>query len=212
MSDERLQQIAPFRWTGQRARACELVADDRLSDDEIAAEVGVAPRTLGYWKAHPDFQARVAERREAQRRAIEAKGIADKQNRIDAYNDLWGRLRTVVAERAEEMGGEIAGAGTGLLVRQAKIVKVFEVKDEGDDEGVPQKRARVVYEYAVDTGLLRELRALGEQAAKELGQWVDKVAPTDAQGDTLDLATLMQRAREHRERTGQGTSGDGNAQ
>ena len=34
--------------------------------------------------------------------------------------------------------------------------------------------ALVGYEYAVDTGLLREIRGIQEQAAKELGQLVEK--------------------------------------
>jgi hypothetical protein len=38
-----------------------------------------------------------------------------------------------------------------------------------------------VEEYAVDTGLLREMRAHEEQAARELGQWVER--------QTQDLTT-----------------------
>jgi class 3 adenylate cyclase len=41
---------------------------------------------------------------------------------------------------------------------------------------------REVREYEVDVALLRELRAHEEQAARELGQWVDKVAPTSPDG------------------------------
>jgi hypothetical protein len=34
--------------------------------------------------------------------------------------------------------------------------------------------AREIEEFAVDTGLVREIRAVHEQAAKELGQWVER--------------------------------------
>lgn len=46
-------------------------------------------------------------------------------------------------------------------------------------------------------------------AAKLEGLVVDKVSPTDADGKTLDIATLMQRAREHKAKgdTGEGDGG-----
>ena len=44
-------------WTGQKTRALELVWQDRLTNAQIAAEVGVGERSLSRWKAHPQFQA-----------------------------------------------------------------------------------------------------------------------------------------------------------
>jgi hypothetical protein len=45
----------PFAWTPARTTALRLLVEDRLTDEAIAREVGVCRRTLGYWKAHPDF-------------------------------------------------------------------------------------------------------------------------------------------------------------
>ncbi len=47
----------PFVWTTARQTALQLVVAGRLTDMAIARQVGVCRRTLGYWKAHPDFVA-----------------------------------------------------------------------------------------------------------------------------------------------------------
>ena len=47
----------PFTWTPARTTAVRLLVEDRLTDEAIARQVGVCRRTLGYWKAHPDFVA-----------------------------------------------------------------------------------------------------------------------------------------------------------
>ena len=47
----------PFVWTPARTTALQLLVEDRLTDEAIARQVGVCRRTLGYWKAHPDFVA-----------------------------------------------------------------------------------------------------------------------------------------------------------
>jgi hypothetical protein len=69
------------------------------------------------------------------------------------------------------------GGDTGLVVRQVKMI----------GSGAA---AQLVEEYPVDVALLRaeldvmrELREHEKQAAQELGQWVDKVAPTDPDGE-----------------------------
>lgn len=140
-----------------------LVADDRLNDEQIAERAGITRRTLTTWKQHPEFAARVAEHVAAQREAVMSQGIADKVKRIAALDDRWDRMQTVIAERADvDEWSDVAGWGTGLLVHQRKQI------GGGRD-------AQVVDEFAVDTGLLKELRAHEEQAAKELGQWTEKL-------------------------------------
>ncbi len=47
----------PFVWTTARQTALQLVVEGRLTDIAIARQVVVCRRTLGYWKAHPDFVA-----------------------------------------------------------------------------------------------------------------------------------------------------------
>lgn len=206
MPTGRTQQFTTFAWTPARAQAAELLADDALSDEEIASTVGVTRRALAKWKLRPEFQARIEERRAAQRQAIEAEGVANKQNRIARYQQRWERLHQIIEERALALAGHTAGGSTGLLVRQAKVVKVYETDSDPADQAdpdrdetlTPVKRAQVVYEYPLDAALLRELRALEEQVAKELGQWTEKSEQTLDATDRFVAAMIEWGARGQR--------------
>lgn len=135
-------------------------------------------RTLKAWSVAHCWQRRLEEIAEAERQAIVARGIAEKQNRVDALGERWQLMRQVVQARAKEMASEVAGGTTGLLVRQAKLVKVYgtlsEPATDSQEELVSIRREVLVYDYAVDTGLLKELREHEKQAAIELGQWTEK--------------------------------------
>lgn len=88
--------------------------------------------------------------------------IRDRNARVEALQDRWDRMKRVIAERAEDPRmQDVPGGTTGLLVERCKKI------GNGED-------AELVSEYEVDTGLLKEMRAHEEQAAKELGQWVEK--------------------------------------
>ncbi len=137
-----------------------LVADDAISDEEIAAQVGVTRFTICRWRKQPEFMARVQHHMDRMAAAIEAEGIANRRNRVAALTDRWDRMQRVIEARAADLK-EVPGGDTGLLVRQLKSIGFGE-------------NNTVIEEYAVDTGLLRELRAHEEQAAKELGQWVER--------------------------------------
>lgn len=171
-------KVTGFEWTGRADRAALLVAKDEQTDDAIAGEIKITRRTLERWKLSPEFSGRVQEHRDLWRAEIKAKGIADRQNRIDALNDRHERMQRVIESRAE-MHADVPGGDTGLLVRQAKLVKVYDAKGspDGDDEGetlYSAKRDIIVYEYAVDTSLLKEMREHEKQAAQDLGQWTEK--------------------------------------
>ena len=45
-----MPKTSPFPWTHARAEAAVLVAEDAVTDEEIAAKVGVSRRTLTTWK------------------------------------------------------------------------------------------------------------------------------------------------------------------
>lgn len=152
-------------WTKRRTRAAQLVAEDRLTDEEIAVELGVSRQALAVWKRRPEFAARVDEIVEATRKAILAEGIAHRQNRIDAVNDRWQRLQQVIAERARQheqidslQASPAAGASTGLMV-----LTVRHLPGGGKVE-----------EWAVDTATLKAMLEHEKQAAIELGQWEEK--------------------------------------
>jgi hypothetical protein len=165
-----------FVWTAKREKAALLVAEDRISDEAIAEEVGITARTLDYWKQHTEFAARVADHVEAMRKAVLTKGIADRVNRVAALDLRWEKMKTVIAERAiDPRMEEVPGGTTGLLVHQIKGI------GKGDD-------FQVVDEYRVDDGLLRELRAHEEQAARELGQWVERGEVSGPNGAAIPVA------------------------
>jgi putative insertion element HTH domain-containing protein len=147
--------------TSKRERAAALVAEDRLTDEDIADELEITRRTLANWKKTPTFQARVDEIVEEVKAALIARGILDRQNRLNALNDRQKRMTEVIRQRAENLKEVPGGGNTGLLVRQVKGI------GKGED-------FQVVEEYAVDTGLLREMREHEKQAAIELGEWTEK--------------------------------------
>ena len=67
-------------------------------------------------------------------------------------------MNRVIEERAQAYKDYPAGASTGLLVRQMKIIG-------------SGKAAREIEEFAADVGLLREIRELEKQIAIEMGEW-----------------------------------------
>lgn len=147
--------------TKKHHKAALLLAEDELTDEQIAAEVGVHRTTLAGWKKDPMFAGLVGDQVGRLNAAMLRLPIAKKRERLKTLNMLHQRAISVIEERAVDMSDESTATGTGLLVRQIKIVR------NGDDVTVQR-------EYAVDVALMREIRALEEQAAKELGQWVDK--------------------------------------
>lgn len=128
---------------------------------------------LGVISAQNLVKPSIASAIEAGRAAIRAEGIAFKQNRIDAQNRRWQAMVRVIDERAAFHDGDAPGAGTGLLVRSYKGL------GSGD-------ALRIYEEWAVDTGLLAELRQLEQHTAKELGQWSDKAEIAH----TVDITSL----------------------
>lgn len=139
--------------------AAALVAEDARSDEQIAAQLGITRSTLATWKSRPGFAARVDEISRAFAEVVLKRGIARKAYRVNTLANVHSRLLTVMEERAADPSlADIPGGKTGLVVRKAVV----------------SAGALVGYEYAVDTGLLKELRGIQEQAAKELGQFVEK--------------------------------------
>lgn len=167
-------QIAPdapkFAMTAARVKAAQLVACDEHNNAEIAQECGVNRKTLTNWKAEPVFRAKVAEFAAVIENLVYSRGVANRARRVRALNDRWEHLQRIIAERAADPNMEgVPGGKTGLLVHQLKSI--------GHGEN-----ARMVDEYVLDTGLLKELRDHERQAAQELGQLVVKVAPTSPDG------------------------------
>jgi hypothetical protein len=178
------QNDASFPWTGRKAEAAALAAADDLTNEEQAARLGVARKTLDRWKAHPEFKARVAGLVAALEAAAADRGIARRLRRVQALQERWEKMQAVIAERAADPDlADAPGGRTGLVVRQEKVI------GGGDN-------AERVTEYAVDVGLLKELRAHEQQAAQELGQWAEKREHTGAGGGEIVISVLGNAAPE----------------
>lgn len=165
--------MSAFRWTGKREQAALLVAQDGQSDEQIGRSLGITERTIERWKLAPEFQARVAQLVADMREAVRQRGIAEKRNRIDLYEDIKARLVQVVAERAADPTmADVPGGRTGMLVRGYKSI------GSGDN-------ARTLEEYAVDGVLAKELREYAKQAAIEVGDWAERREVTGKDGTPL---------------------------
>lgn len=142
--------------------AARAVAEGTRSDRAIATDLRIRPETIVRWRKLEPFTARVQALQAEMAAAVVSEGIAVRTKRVAALNDRWNRMQQVIAERADDpMMAGVAGGSTGLLVHSFKMI------GGGRD-------ATTVDEYSVDTGLLKEIRAHEEQAAKELGQWTEK--------------------------------------
>jgi transposase len=86
------QNDAQKGMTTVQDRAALLVAEDALSNEQIAAECGVTRRTVDRWKVQSEFIAAVDAHRTRWREEIERAGIANRQNRVDALNDRWRKM------------------------------------------------------------------------------------------------------------------------
>jgi hypothetical protein len=162
-----------------------LIAEGSLTIDQVAEQVGVTRWTLWAWRQRPEFSRLVAERREYHQTEALSYGIALRHVRIGTYNRIWNRLHRIIEERAAGAPADVPGARTGLLTRRLRSI----------GEGA---RAQLVEDWQIDVGLLRELRALGELAAKELGQWGERsevTGPPEVDVSNLTTAELLARAR-----------------
>lgn len=156
-----------FKWTTEREKAAEYLAEGVGSEAEVARRVGVRLVTIRRWREHPAFQEKINERKAAILAALQKQGITNKQNRLDHYNDRHARMRRVIDERATDPAmRDVPGGETGLLVHTVKVIG-------------GGKNAQHLDEYAVDTGLLKEMREVEKQAAVEMGQLDEKPVSGD---------------------------------
>ncbi len=161
----------------KRERAAVLIAEDEQTDEAIALAVGVTRKTLHNWKQDPGFAALVGDNVGRIQAGMLKLTIAKKHKRLEVLDDLHTKALQVITQRGFRHAGELAEAesaamatrrffgtntpeeaATGLLVKQ----------ETTNNSGIK------TVNWAVDPGLMKEIRALQEQAAKELGQWVEK--------------------------------------
>lgn len=162
--------------TRQEKAALEL-ALGRRTDKEIAALLGISEDTLHRWGRRSEFADRVEDLRAAFARAVEGQGIADRRARVQKLQDMLDRMERIVAGRADDMP-LVPGGSSGLLVRQFKQVGKDSYREE----------------YPFDAALVREMRAVLQQAAQELGQWTER-RQVDLKVSELDAAIERELAR-----------------
>lgn len=162
-------------WNAKRVQAAQLLAEGRLTDEQIAAQLKIGRATLHRWKLEPVFKARVAEITDQMAEALRKKGIRLRENRLAKLDAITTKLEQVFAERAKravnvtEDGGLVMELKSGLVLIQHK---------------------RYGTEYAVDTPALREYREYMKQAAIEVGEWTEKQEITGADNGPLTVQIL----------------------
>ena len=156
----------------KRQRAAILLAEDELTDEQIAAAVRVHRATLDRWKHDPEFAALVGDHRGRIIAEALKLPIAKKHQRVRELNDLNQRYHRIIAERAQRHAHDLndspetatraifgdvtpAEAATGMLVAQPKIAA----------------NGKTVTEWAFDKALDSAIKETHKQAAQELGQW-----------------------------------------
>jgi hypothetical protein len=193
--------------------AAAMVAEDRLTNDQIGAAIGVTRKTIERWKSDAEFAARVAEIVEAARAEALRCGVAVKAERIRGYQDRYQRMRALLDARAA-MGQRLVAATQGDSDADRYLRSLFGKGElpPGLETGLLVKTVKVVgkvteEEWSVDTGLLSEMRACEKQAAQEMGDWTERQEHTGARGGPIvvsrgpDLSGLSVEELEALERT-----------
>ncbi len=177
--------MANLEASAQHIQAAQMIADGELTDLQIAEKLDVARSTLWNWRQRPEFMALVDEHLARFHEEVCRRGLANRDRRIRALNDRWNRMQRVIEARADDVEfAEVPGGQTGLLAKSWKMI--------GSGPS-----AEKVSEFAVDTGLLRELREHEKQAAQELGQWVEKkdveanFRASDADRDRSEFSSVL---------------------
>lgn len=120
-----------------------------------------------------DLKAQIVVAHQQELATLVKREISERQSRVDALQDRWDRMRRVIEARSkDEALRQVPGGDTGLLtITKYKPETYFGTDPQTGEE---RRMTRLVPEYAVDTGLLAEIRAHEEQASRELGQWVER--------------------------------------
>src|SRR5262245_17471452 len=108
-----------------------------------------------------EVRKRIIELREEVAELLKDCTLGSVKERVRELEELWRRLKALIHARAADPTMAVCPGGeTGLLVRRRKVL--------GNGTGT-------IDEFCLDTGLLSEMRALEAQAARELGQWTQKL-------------------------------------
>lgn len=174
---ERTTTPKPWEWTRVRVRAVKLAAEDELSDEKIAKELGIGHRTVQTWQARPEFQARKKQIRAAWEARIFDLGVANKANRIKMLDGLNRKQERIMQARSEDPDIDVQASGgdTGLIVKEIKRI------GKGDEK-------MEIIEVSYDAAFSREYRATLQQAAEEMGQIVSRRELSGPDGGPIQVS------------------------
>ncbi len=167
----------PLQKLSKKEYAAVLLADDSLSDQVIADRVGVSRQAIQRWKKLPDFEAMVQTNIQELTAAMLPVAIANKRIRLEMLQDLADGMQDVVRHRRERYAAEVADGESAVNATRrffgdstpAEAMTGYMVKQESMNN-----RGEKTVNWAVDTGLIKELRAVLDDAAKEVGHRVEK--------------------------------------
>lgn len=147
----------------QLAFVAAYLGEARFHVTNAAIAAGYSPKTAYSQGSDllkkPEIQAAI----QAWRDKVKTHGVADLDYRVARLDELEQKYWKVIEARAAELGNDpkAAGGQTGMITREHRIVGVA-----GD--------TRVLTSYVADVALTKELRAIYDDAAKEMGQRVAK--------------------------------------
>jgi hypothetical protein len=185
-----------------------------MTQARIAVEAGVSEVALWKWQKDADFTALVEQHRAELHARLVKKGAADKQARINGQVERLQLYWDLIEARAADGQATLKAAGAPDEAARA-LRSLFGRGDlpPGVELGLLTKTYKQIgkvlqEEWAVDTGLLSEMRALEKQIAQELGEWTEKRDVTSG-GQTIGtLADILAAARASAGDAGPGPGGD----
>lgn len=203
------QNPTPFRWTKVRALAAQLLAEDQLTDEQIADRCKVNRWTIGVWKKHPDFDARVQQIVTDAAAALKGEGLKRKENLIAEAEWRHGILKRVLEERqSDPLVQHVPGGSTGAIVPEPMLVKVYEADPAqlqqladalgvdigafadsiGDGLVAVPRESKLVYKYSIDKTPFDAMLAIEKQIAQLTGQLTEKREVTGRNGGPIEFS------------------------
>lgn len=161
---------SPSRISLRMAKAARLMAEEDLTQGQIAKRIGITQYALSRWKRHyPAFVQLVETYRIRLREDVLDRGIARKDVRLKKLAGMHARIERVIEKRAEyaELDPDwmnVAGAETGLLTLDRVCIG-------GGQHG------EFVNKFSVDHDLIKRHNEILEQVAKEKGEFEPDKSP-----------------------------------
>lgn len=154
--------------TKRQHDAALLVAEDEVSDREIAEQIGVSRFTLYAWQKKPEFMALVGEIRAEFRERVLTLGFADKTKRIKALNGLATAVLMELSREADDLQPQ------GMYRLEKKI----------------SANGEIVEQEVFDKPKADTFRGYLDDIAKELGERKTVAEVTGKDGEPLVLGIV----------------------